>query len=135
MTANEGWELLEVAVDSGATETVVSENTLTSVAITDGPAKQRGVMYEVADGTRIPNLGEKQFQAQTEEGVIRKVTAQVCDVSKPLMSVHKMVKAGNWIVFDEEGSYVEDKATGEVAWLEERGGMYMLKLWVKASGV
>ena len=50
------------------------------------------------------------------------------------MSVHKMVKVGNRIVFDEEGSYVEDKATGEVAWLEERGGMYMLKLWVKASG-
>ena len=72
-------------------------------------------------------------EEQTEEGVIRKVTAQVCDVSKPLMSGFKMVKAGHRIVFDEEGSYVEDKATGEVAWLEERVGMYMLKLWVKAS--
>ena len=34
------------------------------------------------------------------------------------------------MVFDDEGSYIEDKASGEKLWMEEVGGMYMLKRWV-----
>ena len=41
-----------------------------------------------------------------------------------------MAKAGNRVVFDEDGSYIEDKNTGERMWLKEKDGMYMLKLWV-----
>ena len=47
------------------------------------------------------------------------------------MSVSRMVKAGKRVVFDAQGSYVEDTRTGEVMNLREVGGMYMLKLWVK----
>ena len=57
----EGWEELELAVDSGATENVVSEDMLQSVEMKEGLAAKRGVEYEVANGTRIPNLGEKRF--------------------------------------------------------------------------
>ena len=45
------------------------------------------------------------------------------------------MKAGNKIVFDEDGSYIEDKATGEVINLREENGMFFLKVWVhKDSG-
>ena len=125
------WEEVEMAVDSGATETVVGENMVTSIETKEGPASRRGVNYEVADGTLIPNLGEKKFTAVSEEGLARNITAQVCSVNKALLSVKKMVKAGNKVVFDEEGSYVEDKRTGEKMWMKEDGGMYMLKMWVK----
>jgi len=37
----------------------------------------------------------------------------VTDVQKPLASAAKVVKAKNRIVLDEEGSYVENKLTGE----------------------
>ena len=50
------------------------------------------------------------------------------------MSAHKLVKAGHKVVFDEPGAYIEHKATRERIWLQESGGMYMLKLWVRASG-
>ena len=43
----------------GATDIVVNEEALKSIATIEGPAKKRGVNYEVADGTWIPNLGEK----------------------------------------------------------------------------
>ena len=59
--------------------------------------------------------------------------AQVCDVNKALLSVAKTVKMGNRVVFEDEGSYIEDKTTGERMYLEERGGMYMLKLWVRKN--
>ena len=42
-----------------------------------------------------------------------------------------MNSMGHRVVFDQEGSYIQDKKTGEVIWLKEEGGMYMLKLWVK----
>ena len=122
------WEELEMAVDSGATETVVGEGMLLDVETRDGEARRKGVQYEVADGTLIPNLGEKKFVAVAEQGEMRKMTAQVCDVNKALLSVSKVVKAGNRVVFEEEGSYVEDRSTGERLYLKEAGGMYMLKL-------
>ena len=45
-------------------------------------------------------------------------------------SVSRMVKAGNRVVFDSEGSYVEHKDSGEWDPLEEQGGVYTLKLWI-----
>ena len=89
-------------------------------------------MYEVANGVRIPNLGEKQFIAVSDEGISRQITAQVCEVNKGLLSVRRMVDAGNRVVFEKSGSYIEDPHAGEVMYLEERQGMYVLKLWTKS---
>ena len=125
------WVKVEVAVDSGATETVMGERTLAGVIdISDSPAMRRGVTYEVADGTTIPNLGERKFLAISEEGVARGITAQVCAVNKTLMSVSKVVNKGNRVVFDDEGSYIQDKTTGDVSWMRQAGGMYYIDLWV-----
>ncbi len=60
------WEELELAVDSGATESVIPDSMPQQVPTVDGPAKKRGVEYEVANGDRIPNEGEKRFTATTE---------------------------------------------------------------------
>ena len=46
------------------------------------------------------------------------------------MSVSKMTAQDNRVVFDDEGSYVEDKTSGEITWMHQVGGMYMLKMWV-----
>ena len=63
------WEEIEMAVDSGASESVVSEDMLTRVTTVEGYAQKKGVQYEVADGTLIPNLGEKKFVAASDVGV------------------------------------------------------------------
>ena len=126
------WEVLEMAVDSGASESVVSDEMLASVTTVEGEAMKKGVQYEVADGTLIPNLREKKFIAVSDNGVARQMRAQVCDVNKALLSVHRVVQAGNRVVFAASGSYVEDEQTGETMELIEKGGMYMLKLWAKA---
>ena len=128
-----GWEEVKLFVDSGATETVVGEGMLTSVDIVEGAASRIGVEYEVANGVKIPNLGEKKFCGISAEGCRRGLTAQVCDVNKALLSVSRLVKQGHRVVFDDENSYIEDKITGERMWLAEENGMYALTLWVKAS--
>ena len=78
VTEEPQWQAIELAVDSGASETVVGESMLPCVETKEGPASKRGVMYEVANGIRIPNLGEKAFQGYTDgEGIKRGIKAQV----------------------------------------------------------
>ena len=127
------WEMIELAVDSGATETVVGDDMLTSIETKESWGSKKGVEYEVANGDTIPNLGEKKFNGVTESGITRNLTAQVCEVNKALLSVKKIISAGNRVTFDEDGSFIEDKNTGERMWLREEGGMFMLKMWVKGS--
>ena len=131
ITADGKWEEIELAVDSGATESVVPESLPGSIQTVEGPASKRGVMYEVASGHQIPNEGEKRFCAVTEEGKEKKMTLQVADVNQGLLSVSKAMKAGNRVVFDEEGSYIESKRNGDKTWMRERNGMFILKLWVR----
>ena len=130
--AGEGqWEEIELSVDSGATESVVPDNMPQSIPTRPGAAHKRGVQYEVANGERIPNEGEKRFQAWTEEGQEKRMVMQVCEVNQGLLSVSKAVAAGNRIIFDKEGSYIVSKASGKATKLEEKNGMYVLKLWVQ----
>ena len=84
----------------------------------------------MADGSEIPNVGERTFPGFTEEGGQRGVTAQDCAVNNTLMSVSKVAAQGNKVVFDDDGSYIEDKVSGERTWMKQAGGMYMLKMWV-----
>jgi len=131
VTEDGQWEEIELAVDSGATESVAPPTLPETIATVEGPASKRGVMYEVASGHQIPNEGEKKFQALTEEGREKQMTLQVCDVTQGLLSVTKMVAAGNKVVFDNEGSYVENKMSGDRTWLREKNGMFIMKLWVR----
>ena len=57
------------------------------------------------------------------------MVAAVREVDDALLSVSKVVKAGNRVVFDESGSYIEHKASGEVTPLIEQRGLYKLKMW------
>ena len=129
--AEDEWVEIEVAVDSGATETVMAEGTLSGIIdISESSACKRGVMYEVADGTQIPNLGERKFLGITEDEKAKGAVAQVCEVNKSLMSVSKIAGKGNRVVFDDEGSFIENKADGEKTWFRQSGGMCYLKMWV-----
>ena len=101
------------------------------VPTVEGAASRKGVMYEVASGHRIANEGEKRFQAMTEEGREKKMVLQVAEVNQGLLSVSKAAAAGNRVVFDDAGSYIENRKSGEKTWLKEKNGMYILKLWVK----
>ena len=127
------WQEVEFTVDSGASETVMAEDELPAVKTKEGAAYKRGVEYEVANGTRIANEGEKTFNAHTLTGTIRTITAQICDVNKPLLSVRKIVESGNRVVFEPNGAFIEDCHTKEKLKLDVNGGMYTLKVWIKGG--
>ena len=51
-------------------------------------------------------------------------------MKKRLGSVKRICAAGHRVVFDEDGSYIENKSTGEVNILREDNGNYMLDMWI-----
>ena len=125
-------------MDSGAGETVMSEEDLPEVDTKASWGSKHGQKYEVANGEEIANMGEKKFIAhmmttQGGDSGGKGVTAQVCDVHRPLLSVKRVCKHGNRIVFDDEGSYVENKQTGEQLKIIEGDGDYILEAWVKTG--
>ena len=114
-------------VDSGASGTVVNEGMIKAV---EAKNIKSDVSYKLADGSRVPHMGDKAFTAFTDQGHVRQMVAAVTDVDDALLSVSKVVKAGNRVVFDEDGSYIEHKTSGEVTPLLEQRGLYKLKMWV-----
>ena len=65
---------------------------------------------------------------------MEEMKVQACEVDKALLSVHRVAQAGNRVVISASGSFVQDEQTSETMGLVEKGGMYMLRLRVKAQG-
>ena len=127
----QGWKKLSMAVDSGACENVIdAAEEVPNYPVQESRASKMGVKFASATGEEIPNLGEVMLPMLTSEGTKRKMKMQAAEVSKPLASVKRICEAGHTVVFDETGSFMCDKATGEVNYFREEGGNYMLDVWV-----
>ena len=58
---------------------------------------------------------------------------QVSDVNKAFLSVSELVSKGCRVVFDEDSSFIANKSSGDWVPLEQRNGMYVLRMWVPKS--
>ena len=80
-------------------------------------------------------MGEKTLTLSTLDGnSVRDMKFQVTQVHKTLGSVSKMVRNGNKIVFDQDGSYIENRRTGDRLWLREDNGVFVLDVLVAPPG-
>ena len=86
--------------------------------------------YISATGEPIPNLGEQRLPLLTQEGSLRSMRFQACPVAKALGSVKRMCSSGHRVVFDDDGSFMLNKMTGELNWFREEDGNYMLDTWI-----
>ena len=126
-----GWKRVSMAVDSGACENVIdAEEMVPGFEIKQTKASMSGVKYASATGEEILNLGEVVLPVITAEGTKRRMKLQAAEVSRPLASVKRICEAGHTVVFDDTGSFILNKATGEINALREECGNYMLDLWV-----
>ena len=118
-----------MVVDSGACDSVIPSSLMPQVPVNTNTS-QYGTVYKVANGNNIENEGEKKFVAFTDSGQQKIFNMQVAAVDKPLLSVSGVVKRGNRVVFDPEGSYIENLHTWEVTPVYEVNEMYSLPTWV-----
>ena len=129
-TIDQGWQVLSIAVDSGAAETVVPYKLIRNHPIHETEASRSGLNYASAIGDPIPNLGEQSVPMCTREGTLRSMTFQAAPVTRPLGSVKRICQTGHRVVFDDSGSFIENKSTGEINMLREEDGNYVLDVWV-----
>jgi hypothetical protein len=101
---NDGWTLMSITIDSGASETVTGPSTFQQVSVGPSPGSSRGQVY------------------------------RACDVTKPLGSVSKICKKGHRVVFEDGCSYIYNLYTGDTTWLREENGVYIMDVWVPPSG-
>ncbi len=119
-----------MVIDSGASVPVMPADKGIAYPLEESEGSKRGAEYECANGHCIANLGQKRMPVMTVEGTIRGYSTQCADVSKPLQSVRRLCKNHHTVVFDESGSYIHNKATGEVNWIVDDGVNYTMEAWV-----
>ena len=122
-----------ITIDSGAAESVMPENYLTEIPIIPSEGSRRGVQYVTANGSKMPNIGERKVHFKTVDGGTSSVVFQVTHAKKPLASVSKIVQKGNRVVFDQSFSYIENVKTGKKVPIELHNGTYHLDVEYVAS--
>ena len=96
------------------------------------PMSKYQKFYQAANKTRIYNKGQKDIKAVTGNGTSVDITFQIADqVTQPLGSVRRLCEAGNRVVFDNDGSYVQDKKNGEKTEIRREKGAYVMDFWVR----
>ena len=72
---------------------------------------------------------------KTKEGLESGILFQVTHARKPLASVSKIVRRGNRVIFDSNGSYIENVSSGKRIHLEEASGTCHMEVeYVKECG-
>ena len=130
-----GWMKITATVDSGAADSVMPPQLLPHIAIKSSAGSRSKKNYMSAGGERIPNLGEKVVAFVTAERQSKQVVFQIAKVTKPLISVGKIVAAGNSVNLERRNPCIIDGTTGEVTKLREQGGVFVLDMWVKVEQV
>ena len=125
---------MELCADTGACDNVMPKEMLSHVQTVESEQSKAGVLYEVANKQTIPNLGERRLLMWPETSEEpKKITMQVADVHKALLSLSRCADMGYESRFGKFAGALIDSQTGEVIPLQRKGNLYVLKVWVKAD--
>ena len=97
------WVKVRVTMNSGAAGHVMPETMFPHVKL---ERKTLPKKFVVANREQIKHLGEKSIPFKTNEGVQRCITFRSANVVKPLISMQKVVRAGNIVVLDEKNPHI-----------------------------
>ena len=100
----------------------------------DTVASKEGRYYRAANDSKIAIHGMKQVYGITQEGQKIGMDMQIADVKKPLGSVRRICESGNRVVFDEAGSYIEHKKSGNRTDIAKEGSTYVVRVWLPGKG-
>ena len=129
-----GWMKIEVAVDSAAVDSVISEATIPGVRVRPSKRSKEGRHYVAANNQTVENEGEivEQFTMQdgNKKWVHKFINFQIAKVGRPLLSVDKLIQAGNQVNLRKWNPYILTK-DGQTIPLTRKNGVFIVTLWVK----
>ena len=95
------------------------------------PGSKRGVKYIAANGAKLPNLGQMVVAFENGVGTAGRILFQVAAITKPLVSVSKLIDDGHQVVFYEKASYIIHKATGRKMLLKRERGVFIVDAFIE----
>ena len=123
MEVKDKWVKVRVTMDSGAAGHVMLETMFLCVKLE--PKK-----FVAATGEQIKDSGEKNIPFKTNEGIQRCITFRSAHFVKTLISMEKVVRAGNIVVLDEKNPHIRNIWDGTVIELDVNNGVYTMDMWV-----
>ena len=106
-------EVLEIAVDSGASDSVSPRSIRQQFPIQESVGSSKGVRYTFATGDTVPNEGDRHIRGCAANSSTKNITIEVAHVHNTLCVVSKVRKDGHRMILDDEGSSFYLSATGE----------------------
>ena len=79
-----------------------------------------GGSYRVANGHRVPNIGQQAVHFETDEG----------QAAGMMFQTAQLAASGNSVVFNQQGGTIVHEKSGRRTVLHKRGGIYVLRMWV-----
>ena len=96
--------------------------------------QRAGGRYRVANGARIPNLGQQLATFRTPEGHGCSLRFQVAAVERPLISVSQLARTGPRVEFGATDGHIIHMQSGRRIRLQQSGGVYLLEMLVRDAG-
>ena len=122
------WVKVRVTMDSGAAGHVMPETMFPHVKLERKTSPKK---FVAANGEQIKDLGEKSIPFKTNEGIQRCITFRSAKVVKPLISMQKVVRAGNIVVLDEKNPHIRNTRDGTVIKLDVNNVVYTMDMWIR----
>ena len=127
-----GYKLVEAVLDSGAEESVSPPRFFPGPVVPSTMSKAGG-SYRVANGQRVPNIGQQAVHFTTDEGQAAGIWFQIAEIERPLISASQLAATGNSVVFNQQGGTIVHEKSGRRTILHKRGGIYVLHMWVREN--
>ena len=123
---------VRAVIDSGAEDTVAPPGVLPG-EVAPSKMSRAGSCYRAANGAAIKNLGQMVTRFTTKEGTSCGMPFQIAEVERPLVSVARLVDAGNRVEFDRDGGRIINAVSGKVVRLRRDGNIFALEMFVAAK--
>ena len=122
-------------IDSGAVDTVMPPKVARYFPLEETERSRAGAGYLAANNSVIKHYGMRRLTGQSDVYRPMSMVAQVADVKSTLVSVHRLLEAGNRVHFEPGDCYVEHIRSGVRTDIIERNGAFEVGFWVpRAQG-
>ena len=126
----QGWGRIAMKIDSGAVDTVMPPTMARRFPTEETERSKMGAGYLAANNSVIKHYGVKRMRGKSDSFRPMSMVAQVADVKSTLVSVHRLLEAGNRVHFESGNCYVEHVKSKVRTEIVENKAAFEVGVWV-----
>ena len=127
------WRYVELLVDSGAVDNVGDPRAFPEYKLRESEGSRNGLHYLAANNGKIKNEGELNLSCRSSDGIAFKLKMQGAEVSRPILSVIRLIESGKDVIFKKNGGIIRDTQTGVATTFQRTTCIYVMGVWIKTG--